>query len=225
MAHAPTVLIMGPPGAGKGTQASHLVERYGLRHVATGDLLRTAVREGTELGREAKRYMDSGDLVPDDVIIGMLRELVAGLGEGDGVLLDGFPRTRPQAVALDDMLADLGRDVSVVLDIRVPSEVLVDRLSSRWICRECQTPYNVRTNPPKVEGRCDRCGGELYQRDDDRPEAVRTRLEVYEEQTAPVAEHYREQGTLVEIDGDQPMDDVQRDLDTAMERVDASQRG
>jgi adenylate kinase len=216
MATAPTVLIMGPPGAGKGTQAGHLVEAYGLRHLATGDLLRTAVAEGTPLGVEAKRYMDAGDLVPDEVIIGLIRELVADLPDDAGVLLDGFPRTDAQAVALDETLAGLGRDVDVVLDIRVPNELLVQRLSGRWICRTCQTPYNVDTKPPKVAGVCDLDGGELYQRDDDKPESVRNRLEVYERQTAPVADHYRAQGNLVEIDGAQDVDDVRAALDDAM---------
>jgi len=219
MAVAPTVLIMGPPGAGKGTQAGHLVTTYALRHVATGDLLREAVAARTPLGIEAKSFMDAGNLVPDDVIIGMIRELVSALPEDDGVLLDGFPRTDAQATALDSMLDDLGRGVDVVLDIRVPNDVLVKRLSGRWICRTCQTPYNVDTKPPQAAGVCDIDGGELYQRSDDTADAVRNRLDVYLAQTAPVAEHYAVQGTLVTIDGDQVLVDVRTALDDAMSPV------
>lgn len=219
MAHAPTVLIMGPPGAGKGTQAGHLVEQYGLTHVATGDLLREAVSQGTELGLEAKGYMDAGNLVPDALIIGLIREVASGLPEASGLLLDGFPRTRAQAVALDETLGRLDRDVDVVLDIRVPNDVLVERLSGRWICRTCGTPYNVHTKPPAVEGVCDLDGGELYQRSDDTPDAVRTRLEVYEKDTAPVAGYYRDHGSLVTIDGNQPLAEVRAALDEAMQPV------
>lgn len=210
---ARTILIMGPPGAGKGTQASHLVERYTLRHVATGDVLRDAVRAGTALGTEAKAFMDRGELVPDTVIIGLLRELIDGLAADEGVLLDGFPRTVAQATALDAVLEGLGRSIDVVLDISVPKDVLVDRLSSRWICRTCQTPYNTQTNPPAAPGVCDRDGGELYQRDDDRAEAVSRRLDVYTEQTAPVSGFYRERGLLREIDGNQDLGAVQAQLD------------
>jgi adenylate kinase len=221
MADAPTVLIMGPPGAGKGTQAGHLVDEYGLNHVATGDLLRTAVAEGTELGLEAKGYMDKGNLVPDALIIGLIREVADQLPEDKGLLLDGFPRTRAQAVALDETLGRLDRDVDVVLDIRVPDEVLFERLSGRWICRTCQTPYNVNSRPPKVEGVCDLDGGELYQRDDDKPEAVRNRLDVYARDTAPVADYYRDHGSLVQIDGNQSADEVRAALDAAMQPVTA----
>lgn len=217
--HTPTVLIMGPPGAGKGTQAGHLVETYGLRHVATGDLLRDAVANETELGLEAKGFMDAGNLVPDELIIGLIREVAAELPEDFGILLDGFPRTRAQAVALDETLGTLDRDVDVVLDIRVPDEVLVERLSGRWICRTCQTPYNVNTRPPKVEGVCDLDGGELYQRSDDTADAVRNRLKVYADQTAPVAGYYADHGSLVTIDGDQSADEVRAALDAAMHPV------
>jgi len=219
MAQAPTVLIMGPPGAGKGTQAGHLVEKYSLRHVATGDLLREAVTAGTPLGREAKSFMDAGNLVPDEVIIGMIRDLVDSLPEDAGVLLDGFPRTVAQAEALDVMLADLDRAIDVVLDVRVPSDVLVERLSSRWICRTCQTPFNTVTRPPKVAGVCDLDGGELYQRDDDTSDAVRNRLDVYERQTAPVAGYYRERNVRTAIDGNQETDAVRAALDDAMQPV------
>jgi adenylate kinase len=219
MAHTPTVLIMGPPGAGKGTQASHLVEQYGLRHVATGDLLRDAAAQGTPLGLEAKSFMDAGKLVPDEVMIGLVRELAAELPDESGILLDGFPRTRAQAVALDETLGRLDRDVDVVLDIRVPEDELVERLSGRWICRTCQKPYNVNSRPPKQAGVCDVDGGELYQRDDDTPDAVRTRLATYRAQTEPVAAYYADQGTLATIDGDRSPDDVRAALDAAMQPV------
>lgn len=219
MATAPTVLIMGPPGAGKGTQSSHLMTKYSLRHVATGDLLRDAVTKGSELGVEAKKYMDAGNLVPDDLIIDMIRDLVVNLEDSTGILLDGFPRTEAQAAALDEMLREHGRGVDAALDIKVPDSILVERLSGRWICRTCGTPYNVNSRPPKVAGVCDLDGGELYQRDDDTAEAVMNRLEVYERQTAPVTDYYRTQDVLVEIDGDQHADEVRAALDDAMLRV------
>ena len=201
MTHTPTALIMGPPGAGKGTQAGHLVSQYGLTHVATGDLLRNAVAAGTRLGVKAKGYMDAGELVPDSLIIGLIRELVDDLPEDRGLLLDGFPRTRAQAVALDETLGELDRDVDVALDIRVPDDVLVDRLSGRWICRSCQTPYNLNTKPPKVDGVCDLDGGELYQRDDDTPEAVRKRLDAYNDKTMQAVALFDERGLLARVDG------------------------
>jgi len=204
---------MGPPGAGKGTQASHLVSEYNLRHVATGDMLRDAVSAGTPLGVEAKGFMDRGELLPDDLVIGLLREVIAGLREDQGVLLDGFPRTVAQAEALALMLGELDRGIDVVLDVQVPKEVLVERLSGRWICRTCQTPYNVNSNPPAAPGVCDKDGGELYQRDDDSADAVTNRLDVYTAQTAPVSGFYREQGLLAEVNGNQPLAEVRRSLD------------
>lgn len=216
---APIVLIMGPPGAGKGTQAQHIVDEYSLRHLATGDVLRDAVSRNTELGRQAKSYMDAGQLVPDEVIIDMLRELICDLPDDQGVLLDGFPRTFPQATALDGMLEDLDRRIDLVIDMRVPHDRLVERLSARWICRDCQRPYNVDTHPPKEAGTCDVCGGELFQRADDTSEAVARRLEVYEEQTAPVSGFYRSKGVLCVINGDRSMDEVQASIDDELVKV------
>lgn len=213
---ARTILIMGPPGAGKGTQASNLVDTYGLEHLATGDVLRQAVNAGTDLGLQAKEYMNKGELVPDDVIIGMLRDLIAGLDGERGVLLDGFPRTVAQAEALESTLDSIGRSVDVALDITVPNDELLNRLASRWICKDCQTPFNANSNPPAKAEICDHCGGPLYQRDDDTPEAVRQRLQVYADQTAPVSAFYADRGLRSEIDGNQQPAAVQTAIDEAI---------
>ena len=201
-------LLMGPPGAGKGTQAVILAEKLGIPHISTGDMFRKAVKEETALGLEAKRYMDSGQLVPDEVTIGIVRER---LGAGDcakGFLLDGFPRTVFQAEALDGIMKELGTKLDVALNIDVDAEALVGRITGRRMCRSCGTPYHVTFSPSKVQGVCDACGGELYQRDDDKEETVRKRLEVYSSQTLPLIEYYRKQGIIVDIDGNQPMEKV-----------------
>lgn len=203
------LVLLGPPGSGKGTQAERLKEQLGLPHVASGDLFRENIGNETELGILAKKYMDRGDLVPDDVTIGMVRERLQRPDCDDGVILDGFPRTQLQAESLDRMLAEMGRRLEGVLYIAVPDEELVRRLSGRWICRQCQTPYHTIFSPPAEEGVCDECGGKLYQRDDDKPETVRARLRVYREQTAPLIDYYRRaspsassgRSLLVEVDG------------------------
>lgn len=195
------LILLGPPGSGKGTQAERLKEQLGLPHVASGDLFRENIGNETELGLLAKGYMDRGQLVPDDVTIAMVRERVQQPDCDDGVILDGFPRTLAQAQALDKMLAGTGRALAGVLYINLPDEETVRRLSERWICGQCQTPYHMVFSPPAEEGVCDECGGELYQRDDDRPETVRARLRVYHEQTAPLIDYYRRAGLLVEVDG------------------------
>jgi adenylate kinase len=195
------LVLLGPPGSGKGTQAERLKEQLGLPHVASGDLFRDHISNQTELGLLAKGYIDRGELVPDDVTIAMVRERLQQPDCDEGVILDGFPRTLPQAQALDEILASRGRALSGVLYINVPDEELVRRLSGRWLCRRCQTPYHVVFSPPAQEGVCDECGGELYQRDDDRPETVRARLRVYHEQTAPLIDYYRRASLLVEVDG------------------------
>jgi len=195
------LVLLGPPGAGKGTQAERLQEELKLPHVASGDLFRENLRNETELGLLAKKYMDEGDLVPDDVTIAMVRDRLQRTDCDQGAILDGFPRTQPQAESLDRMLADMGRGLDGVLYIAVPDEELVRRLSGRWICRQCQTPYHTMFNPPAREGVCDACGGELYQRDDDKPETVRARLKVYHQQTSPLTGYYRQAGLLVEVDG------------------------
>lgn len=195
------LVLLGPPGAGKGTQAERLQEELKLPHVASGDLFRENLRNETELGLLAKTYMDKGQLVSDDVTIAMVRDRLQRPDCDRGAILDGFPRTQPQAQSLDAMLADMGRQVDGVLYIAVPDEELVRRLSGRWICRQCQTPYHTMFNPPASEGVCDACGGALYQRDDDKPETVRSRLKVYHQQTSPLIDYYRQAGLLVEVDG------------------------
>ena len=195
------LVLLGPPGAGKGTQAERLEEALKLPHVASGDLFRENLKNETELGLLAKKYMDKGDLVPDDVTIAMVRDRLQRPDCDQGAILDGFPRTQAQAQALDRMLADMGRRLDGVLYIAVPDEELVRRLSGRWICRQCQTPYHTIFSPPAQEGVCDACGGELYQRDDDKPETVRARLKVYHQQTSPLIDYYRQAGLLVEVDG------------------------
>ncbi|HKZ51573.1 MAG TPA: adenylate kinase [Dehalococcoidia bacterium] len=205
-------MILGAPGAGKGTQATLLAQKLGLSHIATGDMFREGVRRGTELGLRAKEYMDRGQLVPDDIAIGMLLER---LDEDDcrrGCILDGFPRTLEQARALDGALAKKGQAIGKVAYIRVSREEVVARLGGRLTCRNCGAIYHEQSQPPREAGRCDRCGGELYQREDDRPETVRKRLEVYLAQTAPLIEYYRQRGKLLEIDGDRSVEEVQEEI-------------
>jgi adenylate kinase len=204
------LILLGPPGAGKGTQAERLQAELPLAYVATGDILRQAVADGTDLGRQAKKYMDSGELVPDDVIIGVILERM-GEGNGDGVLLDGFPRTVAQAEALDAALGDRGRELSAVLLIDVPEEDLVRRISGRRVCENGHV-YHVEHNPPQQEGVCDVDGTELSQRDDDREETVRKRLEVYREQTAPLVDYYTDRHLLHSFDGTRSPDEVQSSL-------------
>jgi adenylate kinase len=212
------VVLLGPPASGKGTQAARLKEALGLPHIASGDLFRENLKNETDLGREAKSYMDRGELVPDDVTIAMVMERLSRPDCAAGALLDGFPRTIAQAEALDDALAAQGLGVSVAPYIAVPDEVLVERVSGRRLCRTCGRSYHIRFNRPEKEGVCDGDGGELYQRDDDRPETVRNRLRVYWEQTSPLIDYYRGQGVLVEVDGDQPIDDVSADLLAAVKK-------
>ena len=199
------VIILGAPGAGKGTQADTLVKEFGLVHVATGDLFREALSKGTELGLKAKGYMEKGLLVPDEITTSMLLERITGEGN---VLLDGFPRNVNQAVTLDEALTGQSKTIDKVVYVRVSEDELVKRLSGRWICRKCQAPYNAVSSPPREAGVCDRCGGELYQRADDQPETVKKRLEVYFAETAPVIEYYRKEDKLLEIDGEGSVADI-----------------
>ncbi|MBC7248799.1 MAG: adenylate kinase [Anaerolineae bacterium] len=206
------IVLLGAPGAGKGTQATYLEEELGIPHVSSGDLFRENLREETELGKLARTYMDRGELVPDEVTIAMVKERLARPDCAEGVILDGFPRTIAQAQALDGILAEKGHKIGVVPYIKVADEVLLARLAGRWTCRQCGAIYHQLFSPPKVAGRCDECGGELYQRADDTPETQRRRIEVYFQQTTPLIEHYRERGLLVEIDGEQPIERVRADL-------------
>lgn len=195
------LVLLGPPGVGKGTQAERIQKEMKLAHVASGDLFRENMSNETELGVLAKTYIDKGDLVPDEVTIAMVKDRIQRPDCAHGVLFDGFPRTLPQAEGLDKMLADDGYRLDGVLYLYASDEVLVKRLSGRRICRNCQTPYHIVFNPPAKEEVCDVCGGELYQRDDDKPETVLARLQVYHNQTAPLIDYYRQAGLLKEVDG------------------------
>ena len=206
------IILLGAPGAGKGTQAVALVKSKGLTHVASGDLFRDNLSRNTELGQTAKKYMDKGELVPDDVTVKMVLERIGRDDCAAGFLLDGFPRTIPQAEALDKQLSSAGKAIDKVVLISVPNEELVKRLSGRWICRNCQTPYHMVDAPPREPGKCDQCGGELYQRDDDNETTVRNRLEVYSNQTAPLVDYYKKQGKLLEVNGNQPVNSVTEEM-------------
>ncbi len=195
------LILLGAPGSGKGTQAKIIGERFNLKHIASGDLFRENLKNKTKLGQLAKSYMERGDLVPDDVTIAMLKDRLSRPDVQTGFILDGFPRTIAQAKALDQMMAEIEQHIAAALYLNVPDDVIVERLSGRLICRSCQTPFHLKFNPPDKEGVCNVCGGELYQRDDDKPETVRARLEVYHSQTEPIVDYCKKKGTLVEIDG------------------------
>lgn len=213
------IVMLGAPGAGKGTQADLLAEYLQIPHIATGDLFREALRRNTPLGRQAREYMDRGELVPDAITIAMVRERLAQPDCARGVILDGFPRTVEQAQALDEILAERGQAVDLAIFIRVRPEVLIERLSGRWTCRDCQGVYHTVFNPPRQPGVCDVCGGSLFQREDDRPETQRHRIEVYLEQTAPLIEFYRKRGVLSEVNGEREIAEVQEEIRDAVTRV------
>lgn len=202
------VVLLGAPGAGKGTQAAVLRSALGMVHVASGDLFRHALQQQTELGLLAKSYMEKGELVPDEVTINMVLERIRKPDCAAGVLFDGFPRTLSQAKALDERLTAEGRAIDRAVYIEVPDEELVKRLSGRWICRGCQAPYHAISSPPKVAGKCDVCGGELYQRADDTEATVRERLKVFMSQTLPIVDYYEKQGKLLRVNGNQAIDEV-----------------
>jgi adenylate kinase len=202
------VVLVGPPGAGKGTQAEFIAEHFDIPKISTGDIFRSNVSGGSDLGKLAKKYMDAGDLVPDEVTNAMVRDRLAQDDAKAGFLLDGFPRNIAQAYELDSMLGDLGTTLDVVLDLEVDNEEVVRRLSGRRLCKKCGHVWHVEFDPPKVEGVCDKCGGELYHRDDDYPETVRHRLDVYVSQTRPLIEFYDRRKQLVGMDAHGPVEDV-----------------
>lgn len=206
------ILLMGPPGAGKGTQAAALVKAFDIPHISTGDMFRAAVKEGTELGKQAKACMDAGKLVPDSVTIGIVRERLAKDDCKKGFILDGFPRTVEQADALTGILKDLGLTLTRVLNISVPAEDLIERAVGRRICKKCGATYHTKFNPPKKEGICDVCGSELFQRADDTAETMKNRLSVYEASTKPLIDYYKAAGVYTEVDGRQPIEKVTQDL-------------
>lgn len=210
------ILLMGPPGAGKGTQAERLINDFKLPHISTGDMFRAAVKAGTAMGKEAKKYMDAGGLVPDEVTIGIVREGLAKPECAKDFMLDGFPRTLEQAVALDKIMADMGKKLDCVLNINVPDSELVGRVTGRWLCKDCGATYHVKFNPPKVAGKCDKCGGPLYQRDDDKAETVKNRLEAYHAQTEPLFDYYKKAGIYKEVNGLQDIDKVYADVKAAL---------
>jgi adenylate kinase len=213
------IVLLGGPGAGKGTQAEMLVRALGIPQVSTGDLFREHLRNETELGRLAKTYIDRGELVPDQVTIDMVRERFSRPDCAEGALLDGFPRTIPQAEGLDALLADKGEELTAVPYIKVSPEVLLERLAGRWTCRECGAMYHAAFSPAQKDGVCDKCGGELYQRADDTPETQRHRIEVYFAQTAPLIEWYRDQSLLIEIYGEESIEQVGAELLAAIKAV------
>ncbi|SDP60843.1 adenylate kinase [Halobacillus sp. SY10] len=207
------LILMGLPGAGKGTQAEKIVEKYDIPHISTGDMFRLAIKEGTALGKEAKSYMDKGELVPDEVTIGIVRERLSKPDCQKGFLLDGFPRTIAQAEALENLLTDMEESLDYVLHIDVPKEQLIERLTGRRICPTCGATYHVVFNPPKENGKCDHDGSELIQREDDQPDTVRKRLEVNVEQSQPLLDFYQEKGYLVSFEGDKDINEVFQDID------------
>ncbi len=196
------IVLLGAPGSGKGTQAKLIVEKYGIPQISTGDLLRAAVAAGTELGKRAKAAMDAGELVSDDIVLGMIRERLAEPDTEKGFILDGFPRNLSQAEALDTLLDELGKPLQAAILIDVPFDSLLKRLTGRLTCEQCGAVYNIYTNPPKQEGVCDKCGGKLIHRADDNEETIRNRLQVYQQQTEPLIDYYEKQGKLHRIDGE-----------------------
>ncbi|BAH16923.1 adenylate kinase [Macrococcoides caseolyticum] len=213
------IILMGLPGAGKGTQASEIIKKYPIPHISTGDMFRAAIKNNTELGQKAKSFMDNGELVPDEVTIGIVRERLLEEDAKRGFLLDGFPRTVEQAVALNDILAEADRKIEAVVNIDVQEEELMNRLTGRRICETCGTTYHLVFNPPKVEGICDIDGGKLYQRADDNPETVRNRLDVNIKQTKPLVDFYTEQGVLFNIDGSKDIKDVTAEVEAVLQKL------
>jgi len=206
------IILMGLPGAGKGTQASEIVKKFPIPHISTGDMFRKAIKDETDLGKEAKSYMDRGELVPDEVTVGIVKERISEDDAKKGFLLDGFPRTIDQAESLSQIMSELDREIDAVINIEVPEEELMNRLTGRRICEKCGTTYHLVFNPPKVDGICDIDGGKLYQREDDNPETVSNRLSVNVKQSKPILEYYNNKGILKNIDGSKDIDEVTNDV-------------
>lgn len=202
------IIMLGAPGAGKGTQAKKIAEKYGIPHISTGDIFRANIKNGTELGKKAKTYMDKGELVPDELVVDLVVDRVAQDDAKGGYVLDGFPRTIPQAEALDAALAKIGEKMDYAINVEVPDENIINRMGGRRACVSCGGTYHIKYNPTKVEGVCDACGGQLILRDDDKPETVQNRLSVYHEQTQPLIDYYAKQNIMKEVDGTQDMEDV-----------------
>ena len=202
------IIMLGAPGAGKGTQAKQIADKYSIPHISTGDIFRANIKNGTELGKKAKQYMDQGALVPDELTCDLVMDRIQQDDCKNGFVLDGFPRTIPQAEALDAALEKINEKMDYAIDVDVPDENIVNRMSGRRACLNCGATYHLISIPPKVEGICDRCGSEIVLREDDKPETVQKRLKVYHEQTQPLIDYYENQGILKSVDGTQPMDEV-----------------
>ena len=211
------IIMLGAPGAGKGTQAKLIAEKYGIPHISTGDIFRANIKEGTELGKEAKQYMDKGELVPDELTVRILLDRVGRDDCKNGYVLDGFPRTIPQATVLDNEVAKLGETIDYAIDVEVPDENIIRRMGGRRACPKCGATYHVEHIPPKKEGICDTCGSELVLRDDDKPETVKSRLEVYHKQTQPLIDHYSKQNILRTVDGTKNMKEVFANIEKLLE--------
>ena len=213
------IILMGLPGAGKGTQASEIVKKFPIPHISTGDMFRKAIKDETDLGKEAKSYMDRGELVPDEVTVGIVKERISEDDAKKGFLLDGFPRTIEQAEALSEIMQELDRKIDAVINIEVPEEELMNRLTGRRICEKCGTTYHLVFNPPKVDGICDIDGGKLYQREDDNPETVANRLNVNVKQSKPILEYYDNENVLKNIDGSKDINEVTSNVIDILENL------
>lgn len=214
------LMLMGLPGAGKGTQAEKIVDEYKIPHISTGDIFRAAMKNGTPMGLEAKKFIDKGELVPDEVTNGIVKERLAKDDVNDGYMLDGFPRNMAQAEALDEFGKELGKSINCVINIHVDPESLMERLTGRYICRDCGATYHKVFNPTKVEGTCDRCGGhEFFQREDDKPETVKNRLDVNIKMNTPLLDFYKKQGLLHEVNGNQDIDKVFADIKEILDQI------
>jgi adenylate kinase len=213
------IVLLGPPGCGKGTQAKEIVSSCNIPQISTGDMLRLAVKNGSPMGKEAKKFMDEGLLVPDEVVIGIVEERLQGSDCQDGFILDGFPRTIPQADALEGVLKKIGKPLQGVISFEVDDAILVERLSGRRICKDCGCGYHISFDPPRVEGKCNKCGGVLFQRDDDKQETIEGRLEVYRKQTASLLSYYKEKGLLFPIDGTNTIEKVRADVQSVLLKI------